>query len=534
MLDGGGGGSGGFQTAPGILFRAAVDMVATKEYTYAISGGLAGELAKSAGMAGDDQIAHDFAAKYEPAAKTLVEGIGSAGQAIGVTASKLLATAIDHLRADQRAAGRLSAATDKELTGIDTSTFAQPPQPDCEPRNVSAALPMITGSAEVHEIPVIGKFWPQGNPDKLRDAADSWNRAANLIDDAQRNAGQHAAPVPIYCSGDTINAFQTYVKQIWAADPTGDTTVAAGQPLMENLSAGCRQMARMCQEFADAIDTCRDTIIALGIAAGLVAAGGIILTIFTLGGSDVAAGAGEAAIATEAAAAVATLAAEEEALAAAAVVAEAESIVSSALAQLLASGALAVVAVGGLELAGAGTAQAAPGRLPAVATVPPTDPIPGSGAFPPLSLAEQAANRQWMLTMNPADTRDPNYGTPADQAYQVRVAGQPERHVYSTDGTVAQWIDGYRPEDGAFVEAKHVRDPSCTGRTLDGLNEGNFRTKFTLDDDVAEVFDYSKTLENPANHGKYVEIDVSDEIGVTYWQFLAAASGAPNDVRYVP
>jgi len=125
MLDGG----GGFQTAPGILFRAAVDMVATKEYTYAISGGPAGELAKSAGMAGDDQIAHDFAAKYEPAAKALVEGIGSAGPAIGVTASKLLATAIDHPRADQRAAGRLSAATDKELTGIDTSTFAKPPTP---------------------------------------------------------------------------------------------------------------------------------------------------------------------------------------------------------------------------------------------------------------------------------------------------------------------------------------------------------------------------------------------------------------------
>src|SRR3954447_9119977 len=102
MLDGGGGGGGGFQTAPGILFRAAVDMVATKEYTYAISAGLAGDLAKSAGMAGDD-----------PAARTLVEGIGKAAQAIGVTASKLLATAVDHLRADQRAAGRLSAATDK-------------------------------------------------------------------------------------------------------------------------------------------------------------------------------------------------------------------------------------------------------------------------------------------------------------------------------------------------------------------------------------------------------------------------------------
>src|SRR5689334_21438061 len=160
MLDGGGGNSGGFQTAPGILFRAAVDMVATKEYTYAISGGLAGELAKSAGMAGDDQIAHDFAGKYEPAAKVLVEGIGQAGAAIGVTASKLLATAIDHLRADQRAAGRLIKAADGSAATVDTDSFAKPPEPDCQPQNVAAALPMVTGSAQVHEIPVIGKFWP--------------------------------------------------------------------------------------------------------------------------------------------------------------------------------------------------------------------------------------------------------------------------------------------------------------------------------------------------------------------------------------
>lgn len=33
-------------------------------------------------------------------------------------------------------------------------SFAKAPQPECEPQSMAAALPMVTGSKEVHEIPV--------------------------------------------------------------------------------------------------------------------------------------------------------------------------------------------------------------------------------------------------------------------------------------------------------------------------------------------------------------------------------------------
>ncbi len=63
-------------------------MLDTKDFVYAIASGLVGHLSVSAGMAGDDGITHSFAAKYEPAAATIVQGISSAGQAgFGLPAS---------------------------------------------------------------------------------------------------------------------------------------------------------------------------------------------------------------------------------------------------------------------------------------------------------------------------------------------------------------------------------------------------------------------------------------------------------------
>jgi hypothetical protein len=164
------------------------------------------------------------------------------------------------------------------------------------------------------------------------------------------------------------------------------------------------------------------------------------------------------------------------------------------------------------------------------ATVPPLPPIPPSGAYPPYSPQQQAAAAAWAATL---PTRDPNYGTPDDRAYQVRVAGQPERRVYGADGS-SQWADGYRPQDGALVDAKHVRDPACTPRTLQGIQEDQFATKFTLPKDEKEVRDYGAAITNPANHAQYLEVDTDDPVTVGYWQFLTASNAVPSDVRYVP
>jgi hypothetical protein len=146
--------------------------------------------------------------------------------------------------------------------------------------------------------------------------------------------------------------------------------------------------------------------------------------------------AADAALVTEAADAADALAAAEADLAAAAAVAEAEAVLTSTLAKLAATGALTVAAVE----ATADSASAAPAQGPMLSglplamptTVPPLPPIPPSGAFPPYSPQGQAAAAAWAATLQ---TCDPNYGTPDDRAYQVRVAGQPERRVYGGDGS---------------------------------------------------------------------------------------------------
>ena len=303
---------------------------------------------------------------------------------------------------------------------------------------------------------------------------------------------------------------------------------------MENLSAGCRQLQRLCEQYADAIDDYRQTLIGIGVGAGIVTIAGAALTVFTLGGSDAAAAAGDAALTAEAAAAADAFAIAEADLAASAAVAEAEAVLAATLAKLAAAGAFTVAAVAATP----GSVSAAPGSGPVLtgtplsmpASVTPLPPIAPSGVFPAYSPPEQVAATAWAATL---PTRDPNYGTADDRAYQVRVAGQPERRVQGIDGS-SQWADGYRPQDGALVDAKHVRDPTCTPRTLAAVQEQQFATKFTLPKDEKEIRDYQAAIMNPSNHARYLEIDTDDPVTIGYWQYLTASNTLPSDVRYVP
>jgi len=161
--------------------------------------------------------------------------------------------------------------------------------------------------------------------------------------------------------------------------------------------------------------------------------------------SAVAEAAGDGVVVGEAAAAADALAATEADSVAAAAVAEAEEVLSSALARLTLAGVITAGTVAGVAALSSTDAYA----MPSPATVPPLPPIPASGKFPPYTPAGQAAALAWDDTM---DTRDPVYGTPDDIAYQVRVAGQPELYVpYAAGG--GKWADGYRPSDGAIIDA---------------------------------------------------------------------------------
>lgn len=511
----------GYQADPDTVFRSSVGFLDTKDFVFRIASGTAGDLASSAGMAGDDETAHSFAAKYEPAARSIVSVIGKAGQGMATISSRLLKMASNYLAAEDAAAASFTGKINSE-SGLSTSAAE-----GCEPSNAAASLPMVTGSKQVHEIPVIGKFWPQGDPDKLQAAANVWAQCAELIDDAQCNAARHAAHVNEECSGKAFDAFHDYASKIYTSHPHGGKDVSPSLPLMENISASCRRMHDIFKDYADAIDTCRNTLIGLGVAAGLVTVAGAVLTVFTLGGSDAAAGAGDAALAGEAAAAAALLASTEADSAAAAAVAEAESIVAELAAKLSVGAGVAA----GTVLAGTPAANAAPNpsASPPGGIVGPVGPQ-NPPAYPLYSPAQQAAAQTWVDGL---PSRQPNYGTPEDRAYQLRVAGTPERQMSGADGSTV-WADGFRPADGAIIDAKNVRKQGCSPRTLEGLQEGSFNTNLLLKGDQSELGRYQSAIDNPSNHAQYLEVDTNDRSTTGYWQFLCAQHHVKSNVRYVP
>jgi hypothetical protein len=351
----------GFTVDPDTVFRSSVEFLDTKAFVYDIAAGVVGDLSASAGMAGDDSTAHSFASKYEPAAKTIVQAIGKAGQGMAAISSRLLTMAVTYLQTEDSIAAGFAGK-------IDTSSARSPGPAQCEPSEAYNALPMVTGSKQVHEIPVIGKFWPQGDPDKLRHAAQVWRRCATLVDDAQCNAAQHDAAVMQHCTGAAFDAFKDYAATIYTGRPHEGTAISASAPLMENIAAACRLMGTKCHDYAQATDDCRSTLIGLGVGAGLITLGGVLLTVVTLGGSDLAAGAGDAALAAEAAAAAETLATTEASAASAAAVAEAEAVVANLAARLAVTSGV----VGAGVAASTVTAEA----MPAL----PTAGGPGAGA----------------------------------------------------------------------------------------------------------------------------------------------------------
>src|ERR1044072_4657359 len=100
--------SGGYQVDPDTVFRSSVQFLDTKDFVFDIASGAAGDLSVSAGMAGDDSTAHSFASKYEPAARTVVKAIGTAGQGMATISSRLLAMATNYLAADDTIAAQMT------------------------------------------------------------------------------------------------------------------------------------------------------------------------------------------------------------------------------------------------------------------------------------------------------------------------------------------------------------------------------------------------------------------------------------------
>lgn len=522
-------GATGFTVDLDGVFRASLRFQDTKDFVFNIESGAVNDLSQSAGMAGNDAAGQAFAASYQATAQAIMQAVDKGGQGMSAVAQRLLTMAWNYLKNEDSIAGALLGKEPDSTAGL-----AQPQAGECEPVNAYQSLPQVLGQSEQSSIPVIGRYWPQGDPAKLRAAGAIWMKAASLIDQAQVNARNEAAPVLRMSKGDAIAGFSSYLSQIVAAQPSGGTTVNSSLPLLENASAGCRLLAQACTGYADAITKQRNLLRNLAIAAGVITAAGVVLTIFTAGMSDEGAAAADAALAAEAATAAQAYVAAEAASAASAAVTEAEVIILAEV-RALQVGVKAVAAATTIAAVTITSAAAAPTLPPPPAPRGGFGPIPPDNppAFPLYDPARAAAAAAWAhsLPMRPA-----NYGIEEDREYQRRIAGPYEYEVSATNGDSIN-ADGFRPADGAYIEAKNVRsnNKDCMPRSLAGLQQTDGAINWIGPQDEQMLADYKGVLENPSNQGQFLEIDTNNSLALPYWRIKAAQAEVPRfAVRYAP
>ncbi|WP_234311835.1 restriction endonuclease fold toxin-2 domain-containing protein [Streptomyces griseus] len=200
----------------------------------------------------------------------------------------------------------------------------------------------------------------------------------------------------------------------------------------------------------------------------------------------------------------------------------------------------------------------APGILPAGnkidPSIPAQDPIPPEpGTTRTLTPGEQQRFRTWLNSLNTGGFAGGGGPAHPDNAYQLRVAGYPEREVPLDGRKRGLMVDGIRPLDGYLIEAKHVRDPDCkkrSFRSIERVNEtlakpvkvdakGNPKWDPVVDsmygDDSRELTRYKKAMANPANSEiRGLEIVTNGKDNAAYWESMMAMNGVTGSSRYVP
>lgn len=142
--------------------------------------GLANKLGALSGMAGDDNGAKDFCQQYDPAAKDGMDAGAYAVNALNTCADLLFATAINHENADSASApnGQTVPAAAPPVT----ASIATPSLP-----SALGGTPPPSWWASIQGY-VQGAVWPNGDPEKLRQAMNTWCVNAEEIEGAIRRA----------------------------------------------------------------------------------------------------------------------------------------------------------------------------------------------------------------------------------------------------------------------------------------------------------------------------------------------------------
>ncbi|MFF7778916.1 restriction endonuclease fold toxin-2 domain-containing protein [Streptomyces tanashiensis] len=418
-------------------------------------------------------------------------------------------------------------------------------------------LPEVVGETAWYEqyAPGGGSDRFRGSPEKIRDVAGSWRHAGVLMQRFLEDAQTYALTASKAHSGEAADAFQAYVK--YSVGLTCPLAKAEeGEPLVTNLVAACRQIAKACDRYAEHVEAAKGKIAERKLDFFAV---DMPWDQPMFGGNGYDGGLLDAVLGDSW---IRDLGAVDHALDS-----------SAARIKLPAADPPAAPAIPGLPflppLIPAPIPVPVPvvlasytGQVPALAPminpvdpgisfVDPIPPVPGTTRL--LTAAGQQQFRSWVSTLRPGGLAGGGGPAAPDNAYQLRVAGYPEREVPLLGSKRGLMVDGIRPLDGHLVEAKHVRDPDCTKksfRTLDRVeetlakpvkvnNQGKIAWDPVVDSmyagDEKELVRYKQAMANPANSEiKGLEIVTNGRDNAVYWQSMMAMTGTPGSTRYVP
>ena len=228
-------------------------------------------------MAGGDEAGESFAARYDPAVKGLLELLGNGVGAFGGISKGLVATARNYAKAEHHSTVK---------AGEYIAAFADPPVFSA----VSYGTPSTAAGGHIDGVNrFLAKFWPQGDPDKLRQAAAAFRTAESSLSALGQDAQGVVSDLLASNVAPALDSFETTWNKIWGY----------GGGSLGQATTTCTTLANACEQYASRIDTAHHD---LEIAAGTVAfvtGAGVVLTIFSFGISDVAAAAIDAGVAEE-------------------------------------------------------------------------------------------------------------------------------------------------------------------------------------------------------------------------------------------
>ncbi|QES03912.1 hypothetical protein DEJ43_28845 [Streptomyces venezuelae ATCC 10712] len=509
------------------------------------------ELDRQRGMAGDDDAGRAFAKVYRSAAAATLDKIGSSSYVLGEASRGLMRNAREFMAQESAVVAALLGRQADLTAGMGD------PGDGC-PENylgLGRELPETVGETAWYEqyAPGGGSDRYRGSPEKLREVAGSWRRGGRLMLRFLEDAQASAMTADKAHSGEAADAFRTYFKMsVGLTCPPGQ--VQEDEPLVANLVAACNEIAKACDRYAEHVEAAESAIrqhkldlFAVDMPwdspmfGGNGFDGGLLDAVL---GDPWIRRLGEVGHALDSAEKRVRLPEGGKAPS------------SPGLPFLPPLIPVPVPVPAPVPLVLASYTGGMPGIVPAVYRdpdpgIPWRDPIPPAAAPPPrlLTPEERKDFVSWVNGLKAAGFGGKPDATTPENAYQLRIAGYPERIIplpadYEKPAIGA---DGMRPADGMMVDAKYVKDADddCRKSTWrrqstfeiedeykeDGTKKWN-KKDVLIGKDEGELEKYRQAM-NEHEQIRGLEIVTNDKEAVPYWQTLMALQQVPGTARYV-